>query len=200
MAWDQDLNVELEEEIWERSLRRIHTTSLCLRHCVIQFKVLHRLHFSRDKLSKIYPDVDSTCIRCHLEPATIGHMFWGCTSLAPFWTNIFNAFSSICHITIEPNPITAIFGVPNDDVPITSPQANFIAFSSLIARRLILRNWKSDKPPTFTGWVKDVLSFIPLEKLRYDRFKSRQKFLKAWSPFIEFTLSLSLPSGSDTVL
>ena len=114
-----------------------------------------------------------------MEPATIGHMFWECTSLTTFWTSIFDAFSTICHKTIEPNPITAIFGVSTDDAPVTSPQANFIAFSSLIAQRLILRDWKSEKPPTFTEWVKDVLSFIPLEKLRYNRFKSPHTFLKA---------------------
>ena len=183
--------------MWERFLGRIHTTSLCLGHCLIQFKIVHRLHFSREKLSKIYPDVDSTCIRCHLEPATIGHMFWGCTSLTTFWTNIFDAFSTICHMIIEPNPITAIFGVSTDDAPVTSPQANFIAFSSLIARRLILRNWKSDKPPTFTAWVKDVLSLIPLEKLRYNRFKSRHKIRKAWSPLMEFALTLSFDDVDD---
>ena len=107
-AWERDLNIELDEETWERSLERIHTTSLCLRHCLIQFKILHRLHFSREKLSRIYPNFDSTCVRCHLEPATVGHMFWGCTSLAPFWRSIFDAFSSICHTTLDPNPITAI--------------------------------------------------------------------------------------------
>ena len=39
LAWEQDLNVEFTGEVWEHSLYRIHTTSLCLRHCLIQFKV-----------------------------------------------------------------------------------------------------------------------------------------------------------------
>ena len=192
LAWEQDLGLELEEETWERSLDRIRTTSLCLRHGLIQFKILHRLHFSREKLSKIYPGVDSACIRCHLEPASIGHMFWRCSSLTPFWNSIFNVFSDLCNTSIEPNPITAIFGVPTDDTQVSSVQANVIAFSSLIARRLILRNWKSDKPPTFSSWVRDVLSFIPLEKLRYNRFKSKRKFKKVWSPFLSLVRTLTL--------
>ena len=51
-AWEQDLHIELTEEMWEHSLHRIHTTSLCFSHCLIQFKELHRLYFIREKLSK----------------------------------------------------------------------------------------------------------------------------------------------------
>lgn len=46
--------MELSEEAWRDSLTHIHTSSLCLRHGLIQFKVLHRLHYSRDKLAKIF--------------------------------------------------------------------------------------------------------------------------------------------------
>ena len=48
LAWEQDLNAEFTGEVWEHSLYRIHTTSLCLRHCLIQFKVLHCLHYTRE--------------------------------------------------------------------------------------------------------------------------------------------------------
>ena len=111
LAWEQDLNVEFTGEVWEHSLHCFHTTSLCLRHCLIQFKVLHRLHY-RERQSKLYPNVDSTCIRCHLNSATAGHMFWECPSLTTFWGHIFEAISYICGKSIEPNPITAIFEFP----------------------------------------------------------------------------------------
>lgn len=57
---------------------------------------------------------------------------------------------------LKRNPVTAIFRVPSEGVDIITSQVKSIEFASLIARRLILRNWKSDKPPTFTNWIKEV--------------------------------------------
>ncbi len=99
-AWEKDLNTELTEETWDQSLRHLHTSSLCLRHCLVQFKVLHWLHFTREKLSKIYPNNDPVCVRCHLKPATTWHMFWECISLISFWDRIFEAFSTNCHAAV----------------------------------------------------------------------------------------------------
>lgn len=52
-AWEKDLGVELSEDIWHNSLIRVHNSSLCIHHGLIQFKVLHRLHFSNEKLAKL---------------------------------------------------------------------------------------------------------------------------------------------------
>ena len=41
MAWvDLDLSVTLSDETWQRSLKRIHTTFLCIIHGLIQFKIV----------------------------------------------------------------------------------------------------------------------------------------------------------------
>ena len=96
LAWEQDLNAEFTGEVWEHSLYRIHTTSLCLRHCLIQFKVLHCLHYTREWLSKFYPNVDSTCIRCHLNSASAEHIFGECpSSIGVTSSKPFNIFAAI---------------------------------------------------------------------------------------------------------
>ena len=190
-AWEQDLGVQLSAQTWEGSLDFIHTSSLCLRHNLIQFKILHRLHFSRDRLAAIYPNTDPHCLRCHQGIATIGHMFWACPALTNFWTKIFEAFTHMCGRLIPPDPITAIFGVRAEEVQTSTSQAYAIAFASLLARRLILRQWKSANPPSFLCWVKEVLAFLPLETLRYSRGKSSNRFHNTWSPFLQFADNLS---------
>lgn len=67
LAREQDYDVVLSDETSQHSLKCIHTTSLCIRHSLIQFKVLHRLHYSNVKLAKIYP---GTSPECHHSPAT----------------------------------------------------------------------------------------------------------------------------------
>ncbi len=65
-------------------------------------------------------------------------------------------------------------------------QANALAFASLIAHRLILFNWKSSKAPSFLQWLKEVLSFWPLEKIWFKICKNNKNFVLTWSPFMNF--------------
>lgn len=38
--WEGDLGFELSEEIWDRALDRVHSSSICLHHKIIQFKII----------------------------------------------------------------------------------------------------------------------------------------------------------------
>ncbi len=70
MSWSSDLNVEIDQETWEEVLDRVHSSSICARHCLIQSKVVHRVHWSKCKLAWIDPTIDPECDRYHLGPAT----------------------------------------------------------------------------------------------------------------------------------
>uniref|UniRef100_A0AAY4CMV8 Reverse transcriptase zinc-binding domain-containing protein n=1 Tax=Denticeps clupeoides TaxID=299321 RepID=A0AAY4CMV8_9TELE len=83
VAWEQDLNIVVTGESWQQCLEATHTSSVCIRQCLIQFKVLHRLHYSLDKLAKMFPNTSSECLRCHQGPATLGHMFWNSALIQP---------------------------------------------------------------------------------------------------------------------
>ena len=152
MAWEKDLGVELSEDMWQYSLERIHTLSLCIRHGLIQFKVLHRLHYSRDKLSKLYPTADGI------------DMFWSCPSLNDYWRQIFDVFPKICGQTITPDYHTAIFGVPPPGCKVSNLQTNALAFASLLTRRLILFN-------TFDTFlfVSEFVSCMPVSEKRQNK-------------------------------
>lgn len=181
--WEGDLHVQISDETWKKIIDRIFSSSICLRHGVIQFKVVHRLHWSKTRLSKIRDDFDPTCDRCKQEPASLLHMFWTCSKLQNFWKNIFNILSEACGIILKPCPFIAIFGV-NLDGHLTKPQANLVAFGALMARRRILLNWKDAHPPAYGLWVKDVMYHVQLEKIRYTLKGSIQKFYDTWKPFL----------------
>lgn len=75
-AWEGDLEATLTAERWKKAVEGAHTASICARHGLIHFKVLHRLHFSEVKRSKMFPNMDPVCDRCRLSPATLAHSFW----------------------------------------------------------------------------------------------------------------------------
>ena len=40
--WEQDLGSAFSDHMWDSVLDRIHSTSMCARHALVQFKVVHR--------------------------------------------------------------------------------------------------------------------------------------------------------------
>ena len=138
------------------ALTRIHSSSICSRHDLIQFKVLHRLHFSKAKLVRIFPNVDPLCDRCKQTPATSYHMFWSCPKLVPFWSSFFEVISNAYAYNISLVAVFGWFSDPTGSVPPVLLQ-RVINFSSLLARRIILFKWKSAIPPSHLHWIRDVI-------------------------------------------
>ena len=58
--WEQDLDLYFAESQWASILGRVHSSSPCARYGLIQFKIVHRLHFTKEKLARIYPNTDPT--------------------------------------------------------------------------------------------------------------------------------------------
>ncbi len=50
------------------------------------------------------------------------------------------------------------------DVNISVTVQKALAFTTLLARRLILLKWKHVSPPSFDTWLKEVFTCIKLEK------------------------------------
>ena len=185
-AWQADLNVQFTDVAWSNVFLRIHSSSICARHGLIQFKVAHRLHLSKARISKMYPSSDSSCNRCKNSPATLAHMFWLSPKLVSYWSSIFDALSKILKRPIAPNPLTAVFGIQCEGDNLFRAQSNSIASVTLIAR--ILLNWKQATPPSFKHWIRDTLQFLKLEKLRFALKGSKENFSNVWQPFITYLL------------
>lgn len=190
-AWELDLNLQIPDDLRDLSVSKIHESSICIRHCIIRFKILHRAYLTKAKLAKIYNTSDDRCLRCKQSPADISHMFWTCSDLNRFWELVFKALSYMFGKTIDPNPMTAVFGVLPNHHGITSYQMNAVAFSSLLARWLILLKWKDSGPPVFIQWVREVMRCLQIEHLRYSLRGSQSKYYKTWSSFVEYVEKLS---------
>ena len=189
-AWEAELGQTFDDSWWDAALSTFHTSSTCARLTLIQFKVLFRIHYSKAKLSRIYPNVTDSCDRCHSSPCNLTHMFYSCPLLVNLWKNYFDAMSKVFSIPVNISPHTAIFGVPEDYARFTSKQLEVLAFTSLIVRRLILLQWKSTKPPSSTQWLSEVMSFLKLERIRYSTRGNLTTFPKKWDPFLTYFNSI----------
>lgn len=113
--WEEDFGERISDEIWKVFIARIQTSSICVRHSLIQFKVVHRLHLSRSRLVQFYPDLDPTCQRCNQGAATIFNSFWVCPRMGQFWAKVFETLSYVYNKPKDPEPTLAIFGVARKD-------------------------------------------------------------------------------------
>lgn len=196
-SWEQELGQTFPEDYWQRALLLVHSSSICARHGLLQCKILHKIHYTNLRLSRIYPNVSDSCNRCKLSPANHSHMLWFCPRLATFWADIFKTLSLAYNTPISPDPLLALFGTSLQ--PSTSKtMQTVLAFTTLLARRLILLNWKLSQPPSHDRWVKEVLLSIKFEKLRFSLQGSLSLFERTWRPLLHHIESLtSLPDCTD---
>ena len=184
-AWENDLGISITDEQWSSAQQTVHSSSVCARHGLLQFKILHRLHLSKEKLSRMYPNVNPACDRCGHSPATLAHMFWYCSKLTSYWQSIFKSLSDIIEKPFDPDPLTAVLGIIRPGVKLSTFQYSMIKFVTLLARRLILLNWKQTQVPTHTTLMKDVMHYLQLEKIKFELRGSEDNFYRTWQPFID---------------
>lgn len=141
-AWEEDLGRSIPGEKCTTILKLVNSSLLCARHCLIQFKVVHRAHMSKTMLSHIYPGVSPCCDKCKIAEASLIHMYWSCPCLGKYWTEVFHTLSNILNTRIDPNPLVALFGVTDDQVTLPSFKRQALSFCSLLARRAVLLKWR----------------------------------------------------------
>lgn len=188
--WEEEFGRVIADSDWDSALARVNNSTSCSRLNLIQFKVVHRIYFTNSKLSKIYSNIADTCNRCHMTPADMTHMFWSCPRLHDYWTNIFKHLAQALNMQLTPCAELAIFGVLPDSQMIRRKTKDSIAFASLLARRRILLEWKSPFGPKASLWLKDLMLYLDLEKIKYNLRGTPGKFDSVWGCMISYVAKL----------
>ena len=178
------MGVPLSEHLWEEGLSGIQECSINSRYRLIQFKVIHRLHYSKIKLHRIFESVSPMCDRCGRAEGSLSHLFWYCPVLENFWSDIFKWFSRQYRINIKPDCTLAIFGSSENvwNLPDHCKQA--LMTGMVAAKKLILLNWKSTSPPCFNRWRNEMACVARVEQVRLSSAKVPNHFEKVLKPFL----------------
>ena len=166
-AWEEELGLQIDDMVWQEGLSRIQYCSINTRHHLIQFKVMHRLHYSKTKLHRIYPTVSPLCDRCKAADRSLTHLFY------------------VLNCVFKPEPEVALFGYSLSLLPQSIPVQHTIMYRMLIAKRLILMLWKSETVPLFKMWLSELTSLLHMEKIRYSLTNNLKQFFKIWQPFLD---------------
>lgn len=81
-----------------------------------------------------------------------------------------------------PAPFIALFEVAQSTSQLSTRKNMMLAFCSLLARRL---KWKDPTPPTHSHWIRKIMYYIKLEKIKYTiRGSTRKCHHNIWQPFL----------------
>lgn len=74
----------------------------------IQLKFLHRMYYSPQRHSTIYPLLDPTCPKCRMDVGTFIHMVWSCCTLKWFWSEEVSELSALSGLVVPIDPLVLL--------------------------------------------------------------------------------------------
>lgn len=101
----------IPEEIWRNCLMEIHKCSNNAGDHLIQFIIIHRLYYSKQKLHNILPQMLPICDKFHTSVATLLHCFALCPKSYTQSGMIYLYISKVINIVLEPEPLLLILNV-----------------------------------------------------------------------------------------
>lgn len=185
-AWEQELKTTIPEQQWKQTLSQIHTCSINSRHRLIQFKVIHRFYYCKALLHKFYPDVSPLCDKCKSTEGTLLHTFWECHVIQQFWSGIFFFFSGVYQRNLTPDREFVLFGHSTGTQNLPQHLRSALVLGTVLAKRLLLKEWKTSCAPGFRTWLSELVDVISLEKLRFIKSGNLKKWKEIWTPLLEY--------------
>lgn len=148
-------------------------------HQFIQYKVIHRLDYSCNKLYSFYPKLQRV-------PwvTFFGHApNWSCLKLHTFWQDIFKCFSEVYSCNLKPAPDTAVLGRSQHRTTLTHWEQKTVQYGMVIAKINILRLWNKETVPVLKP---PVTSLLHIERIRHDISGRSNTFVRIWQFFIAY--------------
>lgn len=155
-SWEDEIGTTISENTWCKCLYNIHTCSINARHQLIQYKVVHRPHYSRVKLHSFFPSTPPICVKCKQTDGTLAHILSFCSKLGSGVGYSIFILRFMDRIS-PPDPETGVLGWSHQLMALNHWKAQAVQFGMVIAKRSILKFWNKDIDPTFEIWLTELL-------------------------------------------
>ena len=155
--WERDLSLQQNSKFWRKICLNTFSMIKQPNLQLIQFKVLHRTHYTGQRMFQMGMAVSQTCSHCTANDIdNYLHAFWYCSPVNKFWHMVCKDLSVQIGYTITATPSVCLLG---DLSNITSDKAEscMLITSLSIAKKTILMNWKS-KQHLHIAQYRNILS------------------------------------------
>lgn len=161
--WEMDLKTPITDNQWQFTFKTIQTVSHCTTHWETSLKIIHRWQYTPCRLSKMFTNTSPLCWRECGQKGHLLHMFWECPNVTSFWNNTFKLIREITGIITPLDPKLAILLIGLEKFPYHV--RHVVTHILLVARSLILSNWKSAPTLNITDVTRKVQQNYIFERL-----------------------------------
>lgn len=179
--WNYDLNITDAGKKWKKNLSLTHeiTTNENLR--LIQYKLMSRTYYTRDKIYKFDNKLSDICLKCQSQRDSLIHSFWECCQVNKVWKDLEKWLSNVHDAPICLTPQICLF---QDTGQIKYPTGWMILFSALVLKKVILKNWKDTTTLTLDNWKSLMKYYLNIEKALAEENNKIIQFNDIWSKII----------------
>lgn len=157
---------------------------------LIQYKVIHRIHLTGDRIFKFHSDSltnTNTCTNCtQSTPDTYIHALWFCSPVHLFWKQVTESLSALLNCCIPLSPSLCLLG-DTSNITLHPTYIKLLLVALTIAKKTILVNWKSKTKINIQQWKNLLIDHISMEHL-----STSIKFCtidnEQWTPLINFLI------------
>ena len=108
------------------------------------------------KIDIMYPYISDICDRFKYLEGTPGPGL--CPKIVPLCQDILKCYSKMDDFQIEPDALVALFGCSVASLALPHTVQQTLGFGMLVAKRIILSEWKATSAPLFSRWLMELLS------------------------------------------
>lgn len=94
IRWQKDL-IDLNEDEWTRAMEILPEVSISPSQQLTQLFILHRTHYTPQKLFVWGKNASPLCPRCLVSNGSLIHMLWRCPKLHRYWEKVFMTLNTI---------------------------------------------------------------------------------------------------------
>lgn len=160
---------------------------MCANHQKTGFKVLAQWYYTPERIHKVFPQSSDLCWRCGGEPGFLLHIFWSCRLLVPCWNEVHHI---VQRFTDRELPLTPVFFLlHHHEILSKIYRRSILPLLLTAAKSYIPLFWKQTQLPGVAVWLKRIAEINEMEDLVATDRGLREKFLKKWFYWHEFTYS-----------
>lgn len=105
--WEEELQLTITEEDWDRVWSQANKISVCNMARAIQLRIVHRLHITPLlSNSPLY-------LRCKVEVGDYTHFIWDCSVIRTHWSKVVQYLSRMFGLKLQLGPLSLNLGLPD---------------------------------------------------------------------------------------
>ena len=129
-------------------------------------------------VAKMGPTYSNICWRnCGTQIGNHTHIFWTCTKLSTFWTEIFEALKIIFRQNLIEDARIALLGIIPEGFD-GRAKKYLLQILTTAAIKCITVKWLKPDPPTYNMWTEKVWEIYQMEQITYSSRLQKQTFIK----------------------